>query len=320
MLAIWLAIRAAKRRSAALAGCGISLGLAISARSAAVVTVPPIGVYLAANFWPGVSVSRLAAAKRLCFGGGTVLLVSGMTNFTADAGRIFRYTATGVHHASAQAAVDEMLAFVARPVTLKGILPALRAFVVHLYGLLLSPGKGLLWYSPPLLAGALAAPAFLHRHRREAFWSSASPCLTLASAASLSYWHGESAWGPRYLVPIVGLTVLPLAGWRNVDWHGWRRAAVLTAGAAGMVIQLFAVAINYNTYIFETGGPTGPGAEQRWFEPLASPLVEAPQLLVSHIRAALDPCPPTPLHCTQAFSTPRWRPRSSRDGRLARRR
>lgn len=77
-------------------------------------------------------------------------------------------------------------------------------------GLLVSPGKGLLWYCPVILLLVVAGPRFARRY----------PALTVAFATMVAtfvllysdvvYWHGDPAWGPRYLYPAVPYLTLPL--------------------------------------------------------------------------------------------------------------
>jgi hypothetical protein len=72
-----------------------------------------------------------------------------------------------------------------------------------LYGLVLSPGKGVLLYAPLLVAAALGA-ARLGRPARALLLG--APLVHLLVIARWAWWEGGSAWGPRLLLP-----VLPLA-------------------------------------------------------------------------------------------------------------
>lgn len=80
-----------------------------------------------------------------------------------------------------------------------------------LYGLLLSPGKSIFLYNPLLLAFPLALPGFLRTHRSECRMVLAALGVTLLFLSPLYWWHGDWAWGPRYLLPLVPLMVLGLA-------------------------------------------------------------------------------------------------------------
>jgi hypothetical protein len=79
-------------------------------------------------------------------------------------------------------------------------------------GLLVSPGKGLFWYAPPLL-GVLAAAVPLARRHGPAL---AALGVQLATSALVfgrfRYWHGDWAWGPRYVAALC-IAAAPLAWW-----------------------------------------------------------------------------------------------------------
>jgi hypothetical protein len=120
-----------------------------------------------------------------------------------------------------------------------------------LYGLLFSPGKSLFLYAPPLLLGIAGAFSLAHKHK---------PLLVLIYSLALAHillyarwgeWAGGGVWGPRFLLPIVGLLLLPAAGlWQNGSRRQpWRIAAVLLLGGLGFVANLGGVWLNFNTYL-----------------------------------------------------------------------
>ena len=81
-----------------------------------------------------------------------------------------------------------------------------------LTGLLLSPGKGVFWYSPVLLL-ALLGPWYAGARRFDAAWP-----LLLLLAFSVVYalvrgqiWYGGTNWGARYLVPVTPFLMLGVA-------------------------------------------------------------------------------------------------------------
>ncbi|HEV3312594.1 MAG TPA: phospholipid carrier-dependent glycosyltransferase [Chloroflexota bacterium] len=76
--------------------------------------------------------------------------------------------------------------------------------------LLVSPGKGLLWYLPLLWLVPPAIGPFRQRVGDLVWLATALLVASLLFYGSLSYWHGDPAWGPRYLFPLVPLFVLPL--------------------------------------------------------------------------------------------------------------
>ena len=83
--------------------------------------------------------------------------------------------------------------------------------VTALYGMFLSPGKGIVFYAPIVLVawwGLVSA----RRHRALFIWIAAlAPLATVFAYSGYSAWYGGQVWGPRFLVPVVPLMILPLA-------------------------------------------------------------------------------------------------------------
>lgn len=105
-------------------------------------------------------------------------------------------------------------------------------------GLLLSPGKGVWLYAPPLLLSAALWPRF-----RRAY-PALGEFLALAWAVALLFygtwwaWDGGWGWGPRLLVPLLPLSCLPLLA--LPARRGWWAAALcaLMLGAAVNVLGI----------------------------------------------------------------------------------
>jgi hypothetical protein len=142
-----------------------------------------------------------------------------------------------------------------------------------LYGLLLSPGKSLFLYAPPLLLAVAGLPFFLRRNRAATLVFVAAPVVYLVVYGSKGGWHG-GGWGPRYLVPalpFMAIWSLPLLEWllrptRRVDfpdsrpgpaapfrpaagaWRAWARAGAAALLVAGIGVQVLGVAKHPNRY------------------------------------------------------------------------
>ena len=104
------------------------------------------------------------------------------------------------------------------------------------YGLLISSGKGLLWFAPPLIACLWAIGRLWRSYRWEGTLIGALFSAGLLFYASYPLWQGGASWGPRFLLPYLPLLMLAsgaaLQMWR--EWRRWQRwgyiALVLLGG------------------------------------------------------------------------------------------
>ena len=79
-----------------------------------------------------------------------------------------------------------------------------------LSGLLVSPGKGIIWYMPILFVLPFVISAFYRQHRLITVFFASIVVVELLLFSNVIYWHGDPAWGPRYIYPTVPFLVLPL--------------------------------------------------------------------------------------------------------------
>ena len=142
--------------------------------------------------------------------------------------------------------------------------------VTGIYGQFLSSGKSIFLYAPLLLLW----PVGMFLLRRDLRWSLAP--LAMCGAVifvhtNVVFWHGDGAWGPRYLLLCLPFMILPVSAvyarlastTRNVRW------AILTPLIAlTMAVQLGGLAINLNAYIIDTRDERA-----RYQEPSASPII-----------------------------------------------
>ncbi|MBI3958455.1 MAG: hypothetical protein HY328_06570 [Chloroflexi bacterium] len=77
-----------------------------------------------------------------------------------------------------------------------------------LVGLLVSPGRGILWYSPVLLLVPLGIGWFWRRGRWLLISSGVVALLYWLLYAKWYMWHGGYSWGPRFLVPVLPFLML----------------------------------------------------------------------------------------------------------------
>ncbi|MDA1217229.1 MAG: hypothetical protein O3B38_03475, partial [Chloroflexi bacterium] len=140
-----------------------------------------------------------------------------------------------------------------------------------LAGLLLSPGKGVFWYSPVLLL-ALLGPWYAGARRFDVGWP-----LLLLLAFSVVYalvrgqiWYGGTNWGARYLVPVTPFLMLgaaPLIERALRPNAIILRLGIIVVALTGLAVQVPAVAINlldYYRVLESTGIPGAPWTVAIW--------------------------------------------------------
>ena len=128
--------------------------------------------------------------------------------------------------------------------------------------LLLSPGKSLLLWAPPLWLSVLNA--------RESWWRERALTLGVACAAASGlifyaaylYPDGGYAHGPRNLVPLVPLALL-IAGGR--DAGRWPTPAAIACAAVGVTMAVLAVSVSF-LEDQGLGGDLGSGARTVYYE------------------------------------------------------
>ena len=235
----YFAVRAVADSSLRLAAAsGVFAGLAVSARSTAGLFLPVIGLYLLFAFprrWANWFGRWLRVGLAYTAGAAGPLALFFWSNW-------WRYGApTNMGPKS---------------------IPLNYPLQDGLYGFFLSPGKSLFLYAPVVLVGLLAVPFAPRRHRPAVALMVALGAVNVALFARFFQWHGDHAWGPRYLIMTIPFFVLPLAP--LLDRVRWQRAlaasAVLGLFSAGLGVVMY---FNQYFYIVEhTYGshdtPAGP--------------------------------------------------------------
>jgi len=130
-------------------------------------------------------------------------------------------------------------------------------WLTGILGLLLSPGRGILFFCPVLAACLLAAPPFLRRDRLEAVLVFLVSACYVLLYGKWFMWHGGYAWGPRFLVPIIPLLCLTLAPLID-GWRGWARRVFRALFGLSAGIQLLGSSVHFSLHqeaLLETGIP-----------------------------------------------------------------
>jgi hypothetical protein len=197
---------------------GLATGAAMATKPYALISVAPIAVLL----WPAFAAAGRSRRWRLLAAGATpvllwIIAIAWYNHYRFGGITDFGYTESSL--------------------TL--------SMPLNFLGLLFSPGKGLILYSPLVVIGALGMPRLWRADR----WLAAALLLFFLSltavAAASTYW-GDEVWGPRYIVPAAWTLLVPIAWWAE----GRTRRRVL-AGAASLAIlvQVVGIAVSYAQFL-----------------------------------------------------------------------
>jgi hypothetical protein len=127
--------------------------------------------------------------------------------------------------------------------------------LVGLYGLVLSSGKGVMWFAPILWlvpAGWLAMRRAGGVPARAAIAIAAAWLVALAVYAKFEHWAGDGSFGPRYLVPLLPLAAVAFA-LALTHAGAWTRRLAWVLGIAGLLVQIGGVGIYYGAQMREAG-------------------------------------------------------------------
>ncbi len=197
---------------------GLATGAAMATKPYALIAIVPIAILL----WPAFASAERARRLRLCAAAAAPVLlwivaIAWYNNYRFGGITNFGYTESSL--------------------TLSAPL--------NFLGLLFSPGKGLVFYSPLVVLGVLGVPRLWRADRSlTAALALFFVALTAVSAAS-KYW-GDEVWGPRYIVPAAWTLLVPIAWW--ADSH-LRRRVLGGVAALAIAVQLVGVAVSYTQYL-----------------------------------------------------------------------
>jgi hypothetical protein len=145
-----------------------------------------------------------------------------------------------------------------------------------LFGVLLSPGKGILWFSPPLLLGFMGWNRMRHRieTRLDAWLFAGLLGLSVALYARWWDWGSDDAWGVRFLIPGVMLMIIPAV--EVLDRRIWV-AGILMAGVSVQLLAVIVAPLEYVMMIrtakverpgvFGSHAPKPLDIEEMWYHP-----------------------------------------------------
>lgn len=168
-------------------------------------------------------------------------------------------------------------------------------FAEGLVGLLLSSGKSVFLYAPPLALVFWALPWWWRTRRADASLTGVVLIAFVCATAALKDWHGDPTWGPRRLIPLLPLAAEPIALWADAGWAQARRrmrASLFALMVAGALVQSLAIAIPTASWLGALdqlrNGTGAPGwfvpPSEAHFIPEFSPLAGHAWLLEHRVR------------------------------------
>lgn len=123
-------------------------------------------------------------------------------------------------------------------------IPLLHALWIYV----LSPGKGIFWYSPPLIAALFAWPLFF---RKDRFLCLGFAWIVLAYLLIIGKWQnlGGWCWGPRHLFQITPFLLFPIpllfSSEQRPNLRSPGRILLLVTVLCGLLVQIPGVLVDY---------------------------------------------------------------------------
>jgi hypothetical protein len=114
-----------------------------------------------------------------------------------------------------------------------------------LYGLLLSPGAGLLIFVPIVLLAPFGARALYRRWPALAVLIISLILIRLLFYARWGDWAGGTTWGPRYLVPVLPMLFVLIA---FVPQRRWTTPVTTLLAGVSVAIEMLGQVVPYGAY------------------------------------------------------------------------
>jgi len=138
--------------------------------------------------------------------------------------------------------------------------------LLRVYGLLLSPGKGLFVYSPALLLALPGLPALWRRERSVTGFILGVVLAYLGLYSGYGVWYGGLCWGPRFLVPLIPLLTIPIAEALS-SRRRWALACVAGLLLISFIVQAGVSTVDWTAYYDRALGQHPQPETSIWLDP-----------------------------------------------------
>jgi hypothetical protein len=153
--------------------------------------------------------------------------------------------------------------------------------------LLVSPGKGVIFFSPLLVLALFGIRGLFKRAPVLVSAIIATSLVHFIFISQLAFFGGDWCWGPRYLLvlmPMWALT-LPFAA----QYLRRPRPTIVALATLGLVIQLMAITFDYHRFFFERNLPTFFYVGNQWVYFKESQFFARPFEIYTTLRDGIPP-------------------------------
>ncbi|MGB7624004.1 MAG: hypothetical protein WBN92_16785 [Terriglobia bacterium] len=120
-----------------------------------------------------------------------------------------------------------------------------------LFGLLLSPSKGLIFYAPLSILAFWALWKLRKTFYRETFFFITVFVIVVVTNSMWWSWEGGISWGPRLLMPIIPLIAVSAA--MAMESTNWTLPAFISCAGVGILVNLLGVLVNFLVWVNAVG-------------------------------------------------------------------
>lgn len=165
--------------------------------------------------------------------------------------------------------------------------------------LLVSPGKSVFLYSPPLVLGFLGIGRLWRDRAALGTMLLVVTAIVLLFFSCIRFVGGDWCWGPRYLMVLMPLWALafPFASLHT----SWRKRMAVAVIGLGLFVQLLAISVEHQRFFFARGLNDWFWAEDSWIYFKRSALFARPAELASLVDG-----PPSTAKWFSSVAKPGW--------------